>query len=175
MTRETIIPSHNCHDEALYPSSDHFLSIEMDKFLRRYREWSVDQLQVRRGAQDHVSWSLETELTKTQGKGKERRQKLTVKCKRNLVRVIKTENPTQFETKFKLLPSPPHLGAFSFFTSNTIELPAARAQQEADAQLCHPAEPLKSLRSQPNALKPTQRGELLSLHIYTILAHNAWY
>lgn len=50
--------------------------------------WSAT---IRRGAQDHVSWSLETEGTKTWGKGKERKQKLSATYKRNLFRVIKTQ------------------------------------------------------------------------------------
>lgn len=60
MTREAVIPSHSCHDEALsgalYPSLEHFPSIGMDKFLSRHREQLLnDQLKVRRGAQDRVS------------------------------------------------------------------------------------------------------------------------
>lgn len=30
MTRETIIPSHNCHDKALYPSSEQLPSTETE-------------------------------------------------------------------------------------------------------------------------------------------------
>lgn len=50
MTRQTIIPSHNCQDDALHTSSEHFPSTELNRFWRRYREWLLtDQLQVRRG------------------------------------------------------------------------------------------------------------------------------